>query len=109
MSISTRKAAKSDSQFGGHRTALTFGTMLLPALVMGGAASQKRPKCRLLIIFFAIPLFVIFASCGGVSSGAGDGGGGSGNPVTYQVTVTGTSPGTPSDPGQSTVVTLVVD
>jgi len=106
MSISTRKAAKRESQFG---TALTFGTMLLPALVMGGAASQKRAKCRLLIIFFAIPLLVILASCGGVSSGSGDGGGGSGNPVTYQVTVTGTSPGTPSDPGQSTVVTLVVD
>ena len=111
MSISTTKAAKSELQIRG-RAALTFGTLLLPALVIGGAVSQKRDtKCRLLKILLAVPLLVILASCGGVSSGSGGGGGGggSGNPVTYQVTVTGTSPGTPSDPGQSTVVTLVVD
>jgi hypothetical protein len=111
MSIATTKAARSESKSGGLRAALTFGTLLIPALIMGGAASQRRKvQSRLLMAFLAFSLIAFLASCGGVSSGAGgSGGGGSGNPVTYQVTVTGTSPGTPMDPGQSTVVSLVVD
>jgi hypothetical protein len=111
MSIATTKAARSESKSGGLRAALTFGTLFIPALVVCGAASQRRKaRSRLLMAFLAFSLIAFLASCGGVSSGGGgSGGGGSGNPVTYQVTVTGTSPGTPTDPGQSTVVSLVVD
>jgi hypothetical protein len=56
---------------------------------------------------------LLLLSCGGVSSG-GNGNSGSGgssptSPTLYQVTVTGTSAGTPPDAGQSTVVSLVVN
>jgi hypothetical protein len=50
---------------------------------------------------------MFWLSCSGVSNGGGGGGGGT--PQTYQVTVTGTSPGTPPDAGQSVIVTLVVN
>ena len=109
MSIVTEKVAKSVAQSGARELALVWGTWLLPALVIGGAVSQRpKAKRRLLMTFLALSLLAFLSSCGGVSSGAG-GGGGSGNSVTYQVTVTGTSPGTAPDPGQSAVVTLVVD
>jgi hypothetical protein len=45
-------------------------------------------------------------SCGGVSTGGTTTGN---QPVIYQITVTGTSAGTPPDAGQSAVVVLIVD
>jgi hypothetical protein len=47
-------------------------------------------------------------SCGGVSNGSTTTTTGN-KPILYQITVTGRSPGTASDAGQSAVVTLVVN
>jgi len=56
---------------------------------------------------FFLLLFTL--SCGGVSKG-GVGGGQPGTPSgTYQITVTGASPGAAADAGQATQVTLVVN
>lgn len=56
---------------------------------------------------------LLLPSCGGASSGGGGGGGGGGSPGTpagtYKITVTGISSGIPTDAGQSTQVTLVVN
>ena len=76
-----------------------------------GVISRNRLRPRQTIPFAlgAIFLLSLLTSCAGVSNGGSGGGGSGGNPVTYKVTVTGTSPGTAADAGQSTVVTLVVD
>jgi hypothetical protein len=58
----------------------------------------------------AIALLLPLFSCSGISKGAITGSdGGTGNPVTYQIKITGTSPGAAADAGQSTVVALIVD
>jgi hypothetical protein len=88
---------------------------LLPGLIIGCAlgGSAERRRLRLLTWFVIVCLLLLaLPSCGGVSSGGGGGGGGgqSGTPPgTYQITVTGTSPGASADAGQSTQVTLVVN
>jgi hypothetical protein len=85
---------------------------LLPGFVFGAASSRKRVsklRWRVLFTLEVTVLLILLMSCAGVSSGSGGGGSPPANPVTYKVTVTGTSAGTPPDPGQSTVVTLVVD
>jgi hypothetical protein len=77
-------------------------------IVWGGANSRRRKRARSRL--GAIPIFILLAfsllSCSGVSSG---GSGMTGNPTTYHVTVTGTSPGTAADAGQSVQVILIVD
>ena len=82
----------------------------LPVLAAIGFSEKGRAggPIRAMSISGLLLLILTLCACGGVSSGA-NGGGGPGNPTTYQVTVTGTSPGTAADAGQSTVVTLVVD
>ena len=87
--------------------------LLLPGLLLVGRNRSWRRKPwrrklrRALITALLLSFCLALLSCAGVSS--------SGNtvppvnPVTYQVTVTGTSAGTPADAGQSVVVTLVVD
>jgi hypothetical protein len=87
--------------------------MWLPvaAIVIGVSASgiQTATKMRQLsgCVVFGL-MIMVFVSCAGVSNGGG-GGGQPPPPATYHITVTGTSPGTPSDAGQSTTVTLVVN
>jgi len=83
----------------------------LAAIVMGASVSGNRTptKIRQLsrCLVFCLTMMA-FVSCGGVSNG----GGGGGQPpptVSYHITVTGTSSGTPSDAGQSATVTLVVN
>jgi hypothetical protein len=84
--------------------------MLLPGIVIGWGAARTRHRTRTLhglgSTTMLVLLTLILLSCGGVSTG---GGGSTGNPVTYQVMVTGTSPGTPPDKGQSVPVSLVVN
>jgi len=84
------------------------------ALVRSSARSaygKLNPRAWGLIGAFlgTLLLLMLPPSCAGVSSG----GGGHGQPGTpsgtYAITVTGTSPGAPVDPGQSTPVTLVVN
>jgi hypothetical protein len=87
--------------------------MWLPvaAIVIGVSASgiQTATKMRQLsgCVVFGL-MIMVFVSCAGVSNGGG-GGGQPPPPATYHITVTGTSPGTPSDAAQSTTVTLVVN
>jgi hypothetical protein len=56
-----------------------------------------------------ILLTLSLLSCGGVSNGGTTPPPGGSQPITYHVTVTGTSPGTAPDAGQSVDVLLVVN
>jgi hypothetical protein len=84
--------------------------LMFPAIVIVGSVSRKKSHCRiagLAAVLFAF-LFPLFA-CSGISRGSIGGGGGGGGPVSYNVTIAGSSSGTPPDAGQSTVVTLIVE
>lgn len=116
MSIST-KAASANTTPSLNRISLFSTGGLLFAGVLGVFSSgwSRSGKNRIvrLGMMFAV-LFCLLAwlpSCSGVSNNGS--GGGSGpppvTPVTYHITVTGSSSGTPSDPGQSTTVALVVN
>ena len=84
--------------------------LLLPGIVIVwsriGPSSVKRGR-HVLGFLMLLSLTFCLLSCGGVSNGGGSGTGI--QPRTYQITVTGASAGTPADPGQSAVVTLVVN
>jgi hypothetical protein len=107
MSISTtaRKAGL-QSSFR-HITIFYALWFLLPGIVMGaGTRYAKRQFHALGAIAILVLLSLCLPSCGGVSSG----GGSTGNkPIVYHITVTGSSPGTAPDGGQSVQVLLVVD
>lgn len=107
MSISTKASTASLKRRSGS-IRIWYVSLLLPVIVIGLGNRRHRRKRRVLPVGLLIPFILIFIACAGVSSG-GSGGGSQQNPVTYQVTVTGSSPGTAADAGQSTVVTLVVD
>lgn len=108
MSIST--VASAGSKSARHSRGPYAIWLFLPAIVLvPGMLHSRRRRLRVGITSVVVVLMMIlFASCSGVSSGGG-GGGQTQTPVTYQVTVTGTSAGTPADSGQSVMVTLVVD
>jgi len=111
MSISTaasRAALQSPSRYASIFYALC---LMVPAIVIVWGAGSTRCANRKLHGLGSIATLVLatlsLLSCGGVSTG---GGGSTGNPpVTYHITVTGTSPGTVADAGQSVQVILVVD
>jgi hypothetical protein len=110
MSISTTASQAARHARGGGTTTIYALGLLLPAIVIGwcalGAGGVKRKRAGLGMIAVLV-LLGFCVSCSGVSN---SGGTGTGNPpVTYQITVTGTSPGTTPDAGQSAVVALVVD
>jgi hypothetical protein len=85
---------------------LAFATIVLS---LGAVRNRGPNRARLLLgcALFCITTFLL-VSCAGVSRG-GTGSGTPPPPATYQITVTGTSPGTPPDAGQSTTVTLIVN
>ncbi len=84
--------------------------LMFPAIVILGSGLRARFSYRVLGgIALAIALLLPLFSCSGISKGAITGSGGTSNPVTYQIRITGTSPGAANDAGQSTVVTLIVD
>ncbi len=111
MSISTTAKA------AGLRT-LTHHSMfyalwlLMPGIVMSWSRVRARfAKCKTLgcgAVAMLVLLMLSLLSCGGVSAGGTPPPIGK-QPITYQITVTGTSPGTPADVGQSTQVILIVN
>ncbi|HVI77671.1 MAG TPA: hypothetical protein VM715_05815 [Candidatus Acidoferrum sp.] len=109
MSISASNKSLATRTINSTRVWLAIW-LVFPALLINCGRTirrvNKRGRRLALAALFAISL--LFASCGGVSTGGGGTGVDPGNPVTYRVTVSGTSPATPADAGQSTVVTLVV-
>jgi hypothetical protein len=109
MTISTATSqAAVPSLFG--RSLFYALCLLLPGIVIvRNAAETAAAKRKNLGLGFVMLLLLMFGllSCGGVSNGGGSTGGGV--PTTYQITITGTSAGTPADSGQSAVVTLVVN
>ena len=112
MTIATQ-ASNARLALSSETTKLYAISLILPALVLGwpikSQQMRKRRICRVVLPWLALVLVLLLPSCSGVSNGGGGGGAPPTNPVTYQVTVTGTSAGTIANAGQSTVVTLVVD
>ena len=116
MSIATKAGSAAINLPARRSLALYAIWLAMPGLVVVAAATTKRTKKRLSQLFFcSVLLFLLILSlmsCGGVSTGSSGSGGTGTSPVTpaiYQITVTGTGPGTPPDAGQSTVVTLIVN
>jgi len=114
MNISTTASKRAFlSRLPGTLIFKTF-YLLLPAVLIGAAGAGRRFAKLRLHGFASIAVLILVTlsllSCGGVSNG-----GGTGPPpigpqqVTYHVTVTGTSPGTAPDAGQSVEVLLVVN
>jgi hypothetical protein len=86
--------------------------LFLPGVVFGwGRLNTQNTKHKaqgLGSILVLVLVTLSLLSCGGVTTGGGNTS--SGNPpVTYTITVTGTSPGVTPDAGQSVQVILVVD
>ena len=108
LNIST--SAKDAARRGKSLLGLLW-VMFVPAVVFVGLGKSGKPLLSALLTLLALPFLMAMFSCAGASTGGnGGGGGGTGSgPLTYQVTITGSSPGTAADPGQSTTVTLVVD
>ena len=93
---------------------LTPFCCLLPGIMLGWAGVErgfaKRRLHGLPLIAVLILVTLSLLSCGGVSNGGGTTPPPTGSqPITYHVTVTGTSPGTVLDAGQSVEVLLVVN
>jgi hypothetical protein len=85
--------------------------LVLPGTVIALSSAGRRLGRRRFRVLSSIATLLfsgILLSCGGVSTG-GSGITTGNQPVTYQITVTGTSPGTAVDAGQSVQVTLVVN
>lgn len=118
LSISTQASRASAHFPPRHWLALTV-FLFLPGIVIASFpslnGSNRRKAYFLLKVVSSACLIGCLVSCSGVSSagsggtGGGGGGGGGSVPSTYHVTVSGSSPGTPSNSGHSTVVTLIVD
>jgi hypothetical protein len=112
MTIST-VAGSAGLDTSSERVSISYALcLLLPGIVIGGSAvgtrSLKRKFHRLCVTMLLLLTFFLL-SCGGVSSGGSAPPPAGKQPTTYQITVTGTSSGTPTDAGQSAIVTLVVD
>jgi hypothetical protein len=95
------------------RSWMVYATwFFLPALAMisGSVRNRSQKLRRLFFAITALPFLLCLASCSGVSSA---GNGGTSPPpnsgITYLVTVSGSSPGTPPTAGHSAIVTLIVD
>jgi len=111
MNVST-KANRARSLTAAEKGSVPPSTFWLPfaAIVMGLSfpASRSRASMRRKLGSAAIVASIwMLVSCSGVSNGGG--GTGTPPPVTYHITVSGSSAGTPADSGQSTIVALVVD
>ena len=111
MSIATTAPTTASDRRDGRRSIFYALWVLFPGLVIGcGMGRGKRKIAATGSVAILVLSMLILISCSGVSNGGGGGGGHPGTPSgTYKITVTGTSSGTPSDAGQSTQVTLVVN
>ena len=109
MSISTRANNAGSRSSGGWPPPamwLPLLSVMLGTAVLGNRSRHHGLRSLAVVVVLFLPMLLL-PSCSGVSTG-----GDSGNPpppVTYHVTVTGTSSGTASDAGQSAVVSLVVN
>src|SRR5579863_9938961 len=104
MTISTTSSTANAQRMG-----YLFGLwLLMPGIVIGSVAvsrnavpggSASRTARRLVLLVILGTLVALLLSCGGASTGGGGGGGGNGGTPagTYTISVTGTSPGAPSD------------
>jgi hypothetical protein len=112
MNIST-VASKARLQSLSSRASSFYAVCLfLPGIVIAWCAAGGRSGRRSLRVFGSMATLLcagILVACGGASTGGGSGISKGNQPVTYQITITGSSPGTASDAGQSVQVTLVVD
>ncbi len=112
LSITTTansKAARRAKSGGSARIFPYAAWLVLPGIVICWSAAEMRRRRWLRILASITGVAVLggaLLSCGGVSTGGGTTGN---EPVIYQVTVTGTSTGTPADAGQSAVVVLIVE
>ena len=109
MNISTRASSAGSHKTGSGNVPPAAIWLPLAAVVFGmSSVGRQRRALRVIVCMILCLLTMLFASCAGVSNGGG-GGGQPPPPVTYHITVTGASAGTPPDAGQSTTVTLVVN
>ena len=113
MSISTSASRSASAKPRVSLLLLPLWT-LFPAVLLIRVKERIRCERRGLKVLANLSLICslfLLVSCGGVSTGGGGNGGTTppSDPVTYHVTVTGNSAGTPPDAGQSTVVTLIVN
>ena len=108
MTISTTNATAVLQWPPGHRSIFYAMCLLLPAVVIGWGAvnrGSEELKPRVLgSIATLLLLMLSLLSCGGVSSGGGGTGSSGNTPITYVVTLTGTS----GSLSHSTTVSLVV-
>jgi hypothetical protein len=111
MNISTAARKASLPPLSTHISIVYALWLVLPGTVIALSSAGRRPgrhRFRVLSSIATLLCSGILLSCGGVSTG-GSGITTGNQPVTYQITVTGTSAGTAVDAGQSVRVTLVVD
>jgi hypothetical protein len=111
MSISTVARTAAVGGPPGHSTFYTLWLLLPGIVVVWSAGSIRSPRSKanvLMLIAMLLLLTLSLLSCGGVNKGSTTTTTGN-KPILYQITVTGTSPGTAPDAGQSAVVTLVMD
>jgi hypothetical protein len=113
MTISTT-AATTSQLAGGVLPSTFYAVWLLPGIAVVWCASRLhiRPSARRRFVTLAslpaiLLLMLALLSCSGASIGGRKIQPGT-PPGTYMIVLTGTSPGTPADAGQSTQVTLVV-
>ncbi len=103
MNISTTAASGSQVRPSSWIAGSVAPWLLLPGIALGWIVAGARSKRRALGLLITLVLLTAFLpSCSGVSNG---GGGGTGLPVTYNVTVTGTS----GSLSHSAQVTLIVN
>jgi hypothetical protein len=112
MTVSTTAATSAALSPGGFGPIFYAPGLLLPGIVFAQSNRTRkrwRKNVRVFTLIALLLLLLLLTACAGVSSSSG-GRGQPGTPSgTYKIVVTGTSPGTPADAGQSTQVTLVVN
>ena len=109
MNISTAASKTGLQPLSTHASMFYALWLIVPGAVIALSSGGRAGRHRLRILgSIATLLFSGILSCGGVSTG-GSGLPKGNQPVTYQITVTGTSAGTAVDAGQSVRGTLVVD
>lgn len=112
MTISTGTSAIALRSPVGHSIFYALWLLFPGIVIVYGEVTTRSLKRKARVAGVAMLLLLTLSlsllSCGGVSSGGITSTTG-GQPTIYQITVTGTSPGTTPDAGQSAVVALVVD
>ena len=113
MTIST--TASTVAAVNGSRGWYVAFFLLSPGMLLlwrSGGTVQARKRAVWMALGLMLGTLLMLPACSGVSSGGGGGGGGGHQgtlPGTYQITVTGTSPGIATNGAHSAQVTLVVN